>query len=455
MTLVERLAAELSDALAGEPHRAGERLPSLRRAAASRGVSKNTMSEVYDRLVARGLLEARRGSGYYVAANAPSRPARPAAHLAAAIDTVSLLREQIDGRFEVRPGDGRPPPTWMEGSELGRHFRRSRTRGSRTVDFGYGSVMGHAALRERLRTMLAERFIDVADDGLLLSGGANDAYDLIVRRTLEPGDTVLVDAPGYYPLFAKLQLAKVRAVGVRRNPDGPDLEDLEARLVAVRPKAFFTQSHAHNPTGGTLSPAIAHGVLRACSRHGALVIENDAFADLVPPTLARLASLSALDGVLHVGTFSKTLSASLRCGFVAGTPPLVRELADVKLITGVASSDFVERFVVDLIDEGHYLRHLRRLRARVERANAQAVDALRGIGLAVRPNAVPGFYLWIELPDTVAEEALCRAAAAEGIFLAPGRVFRPERDEAAPAALRVNVAYATDARLLDFLRRHA
>ncbi len=417
-------------------------------------MSKNTMAEAYDRLVAQGYLEARPGSGYYVARTGVAQPVRPQPSLAEATDVVSLLREQLDPVYEVRPGDGRPPASWMEGSELRRHFGGFKVSSADAIDFGYGSSRGYEPLRERLRLVLLERSIGVPIEGLLLTQGANHALDLIVRHMLEPGDTVFVDDPGYYPLFGKLTLAKVQIVGIRRGPNGPDLDDLQAKLTASRPKVFFTQSQAHNPTGGTLSLAVAHGLLQLAERWGFRLVEDDAFADLLPTTAPRLAALDQLDRVLYVGTFSKTLSASLRCGFIAGPAPTVAALADLKTVTVVATSDYVERFVHSLIVGGQYLRHLRRLRSRLAEASTAALAALRTVGLAAEAGKVPGFYLWAELPDGIDERQLCRDAAAERIFLAPGRVFRPDRSARHKAAMRVNVAYGADDRFLDFLRRN-
>ena len=434
-------------------YQVGQRLPSVRRAAQDNGVSKNTMAEAYDRLVAQGLLEARGGSGYYVAhvgfSHAPaSRP-----HLADATDVVSLLSEQLDQHYEVRPGDGRPPPSWMEGSELRRHFSGFKMSGAPdAVDFGYGSSRGYGPLRERLRLMLMERSIDVPVEGLLLTQGANHALDLIIRHLLEPGDVVFVDDPGYYPLFGKLTLAKVQIVGIRRGPDGPDLDDLNAKLATVRPKLFFTQSQAHNPTGATLSLSVAYGVLQAAERCGFGLVEDDTFADILPPSAPRLAALDQLERVLYVGTFSKTLSASLRCGFIAANGRLIEALGNLKMITIVATSDYVERFVFGLILGGHYLRHLRRLRARLEEANKRSIAELEGLGLSVQASKVAGFYLWAELPDHVNEVDLCRAAAARSIFLAPGQVFHSDRVPGRRAAMRINVAYGADPRFLAFLR---
>ncbi|ADZ71673.1 PLP-dependent aminotransferase family protein [Polymorphum gilvum] len=428
-----------------------ERLPSIRQAAREYGVSKNTMAEAYDRLVARGLLEARPGSGYYMAQVRIAAPMAPAPHVAAAIDGVSLLREQLEKHYEVRPGDGRPPPLWMEGSELRRHFAHAKAPYPDAIDFGYGSSWGYGPLRDRLRVQLLERSISAQPEGLLLIHGVNHGLDLIIRHLIEPGDTVFVDEPGYYPLFAKLTFAKAEIVGIRRERDGPDLDDLASKLAVHKPKMFVTQSHGHNPTGSSLSPARAFGLMQLAERWGFLLVENDALADILPATLPRLAALDQLNRVLYLGTFSKTLSASLRCGYIAGNPAIVRRLADIKMVTLVNSSDHVERFVFNLIQAGHYLRHLRRLKGRVEDAYKAARVQMEGLGLSVMDSSIPGFYLWTEFPDRVIELELCRAAAERSIFISPGSVFHPNRKSRQTAAMRVNVAYATDPRFIAFL----
>lgn len=449
-TRVDRIVDHVNSVIRHGGYKVGERLPSLRRAAADNDVSKNTMVEAYDRLVAQGRLEARVGSGYYVAHVGSAEPATTRPNLSDATDLVSLLREQLDQSYAIRPGDGRPPPSWMEASEMRRHFTGLRTAAS--VNFGYGSPQGYGPLCERLRLMLMERAINAPLSGILLTQGANHALDLIVRHLLEPGDVVFVDDPGYYPLFGKLALAKVQMVGIRRGPDGPDLDDLNAKLVMSRPKIFFTQSHAHNPTGGTLSLSVAHGLLQAAERWGFRLVEDDAFADVLPASAPRLAALDQLDRVLYVGSFSKTLSASLRCGFIAGNPSIIGALGNLKLVTVVATPDYVERFIFNLILGGHYLRHLRRLRTRLEDASRRTVAELDAIGLAVEANRMPSFYLWVELPEHINELDLCRAAKARNIFLAPGQVFRPDRLPRRRAAMRVNVAYGSEPRFLDFLR---
>lgn len=429
----------------------GARLRSIRDAATKEGVGRNTVVEAYARLAARGYVEARAGSGYYVRKQPHGLRAQlPPLHVTEAVDVVSLLREQLEQRYEVRVGEGRPPASWIEGSELRRHLRRARSHSMTEIEHGYRTSWGYLPLRETIAHMLCERSILVNERQVLLTQGANHALDLIVRQLLEAGDEVLVDAPGYYPLFGKLRLAKVQMVGVPRLADGPDLDALEAILQRRRPKVFFTQSLAHNPTGGSISLSKAHRLMQMAATYGFLVVEDDPFADLQPATAPRLAALDQLERVIYVSSFSKTLSADLRVGYIAGAVDRIHALCDLKMLTLVSTSEFVERVVYQLLSNGQYWRHLSHLRDRISEALGPGQKALERLGLTVRHSQSGGYYLWVELPQGMTESALVRSAAERSIFLAPGSVFYPDR-QGAQQALRVNVGYVNDVRFLHFL----
>ncbi len=450
---VEALVRRIAEAIDQGSVVAGSRLRSIRDAAAKEDVARNTVVEAYNRLAARGYVEARPGSGYYVRkpSSGSAHAQAPAPHVTEAVDVVSLLREQLEQHYEVRVGDGRPPASWMEGSELGSYLRRARAQGLSEIEHGYGTPWGYLPLRETIARMLGERTIPVSARQVLLTQGANHALDLIVRHLLDAGDEVLVDAPGYYPLYGKLKLAKVEMLGVPRLADGPDMDALQALLEKHRPKVFFTQSLAHNPTGSSISLPKAHRLLQLAAAHGFLVVEDDPFADLQPPGAPRLAALDQLERVIYVSSFSKTLSAGLRVGYIAGAAHRINALCDLKMVTVVSTSDFVERVVHQLISAGQYRRHLNRLKAKLDAALGPAQKALARLGLTVHPSQPGGYYLWVELPQGLTELGLARSAAERGIFLAPGSVFYPQR-QGARAAIRVNVAYANDPRFLRFLQ---
>lgn len=452
-TLVDRLTAQLTDEiLRGQPP-VGSRLMSIRKAADRYGVSKNTVIEVYDRLVASGYATSRPGSGFEVCVPQDAdRSGRPR-HVAEAVDIASLLSAQLEENFEIRVGDGRPPPSWTEESEIKRHlgfFGRGHAAG---MD-AYGSALGFPALRGEISKRLAAQHLRASEDEILLTFGANHALDLIVRAFLSPGDVVLVDEPGYYPLFAKLKLAQVRMFGVRRTPEGPDVNDFVAKATAERPRLFFTQSIGHNPTGSSTSLPVAHALLNAAAVHNVTIVEDDPFADLAPSVPSRLVTLDQLNRVMSVGTFSKTLSASLRAGYIVGNRQQIGALAELKMLTTVNSSGHVERLIHRLLVEGHYDRHLKRLASRIDGAAIQLLQRLKLLGCEVFAGNGGGYYLYLLLPEQIDDIEFARRGARESIFIAPGSVFCLNKNNAIASGIRLNVARAVDERFYSFLAKN-
>jgi len=433
--------------------RPGERLPSIRSASELFAASKNTIVDAYDRLVALGEIESKPGSGFYVSHHRPKRTETVEPAKVEAVDSVWLLREQLEKRYEVRVGDGRPPAAWMEGSEVGPYLRPVSKPGHRHLPESYGSPNGLLPLRQRIAGLLAERSIGAEPTQVLLTQGANDALDMIVRHFVEPGEPVLVDSPGYYPLFGKLRLAKARLVGVRRTEDGPDPDDLAAKAASTGARLFFTQSLAHNPTGCSITLPVAYRLLRTATEHDLRIIDSDPFADVLPSTSARLAALDQLDRVIYVGTFAKTLSASLRSGYIAANTDTIARLADLKMITRANSSGYIEQIIYDLITSGRYRGHLKRLTGRIEAATRQAYESLAHLGLPVFGEPRGGFYMWCRLPDGIDDTQLSRIAAGQSILLAPGSAFNPDAAPA-PPAMRVNIAHVGDPRFAAFMAEH-
>lgn len=426
----------------------GTRLPSIRVAAVSHGVSKNTVTDAYDRLVATGYIHPRRGSGFYVPSAAPAPSISRSEHVIEAVDAVSLLREQLNQHYEVRAGDGQLPASWMESSGFGNYLKRTS---NASDDFEYCRPQGLEVLREDIARALNDRAISASPDQVLMTFGANHALDLIIRHFVQAGDAVLVETPGYYPMFSKLKLQKAKVVGVKRHSDGPDLDMLEEKIRAHRPRLFFVQPMAHNPTGTSMSLQKMHRLLTLAEKYDLVIIEDDPFADILPKTTPHLASLDALHRIIYVGTFSKTLSASLRCGYIAAAPDLVASLTDIKMLTVASSSGITERLVHEMIVRGRYRRHLKRLRDRVANASIDAVSALHGIGLDRVENPTGGYYIWCPLPEGVDSMDLTVQAARQGIFLAPSRLFEPSH-EAGTEALRVNIAHANNHKFLSFMK---
>ncbi len=450
MTRIEKVMAHIRNGIEQGIWPSGSSVPSIRQTAAAQSVAKNTVVEAYDRMVAMGWLEPRPGSGYFVPVHKQNNRLPKAVSVAQAVDAASLLREQLVRKYAVRVGEGRPPLAWTDPLDF-KMPKAARSKSYEGSAHGYDNPWGFIKLRVHLSQLLQERSIDAGIDNVLTTFGANNALDLIVRKYLEPGDTVLVDNPGYYPLFAKLHLVEVNMVGVNRNVDGPDIADLQAKAVRYKPKMFFTQSQGHNPTGGFLSLSVGHRILVEAAKHNFMVVEDDPFADILPPQAPRLINLDQMERVIYVGTFSKTLSAGLRVGYIVANEKITNDLCDLKMLTMASSSGITERILYEFIVTGNYLKYLRKLKNKVAVATQKAVAAIQSLELEMFCMPTGSFYLWVYLYPGDDETRLVNDASEQNIFIAPGHLFMPAKQNGRQA-MRINIAYADDPRFLAFMR---
>jgi aspartate/methionine/tyrosine aminotransferase len=140
----------------------------------------------------------------------------------------------------------------------------------------------------------------------------------------------VLDDPCYFNFQALLRAHRARIVSVPYTPNGPDLARFEQALAEHRPRLYITNAALHNPTGATLAPPVAHRLLTLAAEHGLLIVEDDIFADFESTPAPRLAAFDGLSRVVSIGSFSKTLSAAIRCGYVAARPEWIDALVDLE-----------------------------------------------------------------------------------------------------------------------------
>ncbi|AWU96617.1 PLP-dependent aminotransferase family protein [Azospirillum ramasamyi] len=431
----------------------GERLPSIRSFAATMGVSPSTVVEAYDRLAAEGVIRSRPGSGFYVSgAMPPLALSEVEPRLDRTIDPFWVSRQSLDAAAGIpKPGCGWLPAGWMPNAAIRRAIRRLAAADD-AVLADYGGTRGSLSLRRLLARQFADEGISAGADQILLTGSGTQAIDLICRFLLRPGDAVLVDDPCYFNFQALLRAHQARIVGVPYTRQGPDVPLFTEALTVHRPRLYITNSALHNPTGATMSPQTAHKLLAAAAAHDLTIVEDDIFAGFEHEPSPRLAVLDGLAQVIRIGSFSKTLSASIRCGYIAARPDWVEALVDLQVATSFGGpSPVAAELVLAALSDGSYRKHLDALRRRLARSRREVAARLDALGL--QPWLMPrgGFYLWCSLPDGRNAAGVARAALRENVVLAPGDVFSVSRS--ASAFLRFNVAQMEDPRVFDVLAR--
>jgi DNA-binding transcriptional MocR family regulator len=286
-------------------------------------------------------------------------------------------------------------------------------------------------------------------DQILLTDSASQSLDLLCRFLIEPGDTVLVDDPCYFNFLALLRAHRAKAIGVPFTPEGPDVDALAVILSADRPRFYLTIAGLHNPTGATMSPVVAHRVLKLAEKHDFIIIEDDIFADFEPAPAPRFAGLDGFERVIQVGSLSKTVSAGIRCGYIAGRPDWIEQLVDLKLAISQGNSHLSAVLLHRILADGGHRRYLDSLRGRLSAAMGATIRRLGALGLKPWIEPRGGVFLWARLPDGLDAADIARHGLKKDVVFAPGNVF--SLSYAAQGFLRFNVAQCGDRRVFDVL----
>lgn len=457
-TLSEQLAQHYGRAIRQQLLAPGHRLPSVREAARLHRVSPHTVVAAYDLLQAQGLVEARRQRGFFVrspdplaqrsaAADSP-RDAYPLSpEKVQPVDASALIRGMLAGTAHPQaPGLGILPEDWLDADLLQTALRRVLARDGGRLGVGYGDPMGDLPLRQALSHRLVDLGIPARSQQILCCAGATHALDLIGQVLLQPGDAVLVDEPGWAVEYARLTHQGVRLLPVPRQAEGPDLVCMEALILSHRPKAYFTVSVLHNPTGASLSLGRAHQLLRLAERFDLLVVEDDSYAYLAPPHAPRLSALDGLQHSLYVSGFSKVLAPGWRIGFVAAPARLLPGLLDRKLLGHLTTSAVLERALAHCLDQGLMRRHSERLVIRLDAARSRSVRLAEQSGCRFL-SAPQGLFGWLDCGVDTSD--LATILLDQGWLLAPGCLFMA--DHRPSTCMRINFATSQDRNFWDAL----
>lgn len=460
--IVRSVAARIDDRLL----RGGARMPSIRAFAAAHGVSAFTVVASYDKLVATGYLESRRGAGFFVRERAPmalnatdaaSAPAGAGASRsrldAKPIDVVWLVRNMFRQMpHHQMPGSGVLPPEWLDGTAIANALR-AVSRQNPNLLVSYGLPQGFLPLRQQLQHKLAELEIAAAPEQIVTTAGVTQALDMVAREFTRPGDTIFVDDPAWFLMFGSFAALGANVIGIPRLADGPDIARL-AELAAIhKPKLYIINSVLHNPSSTSLSAAKAFQVLRLSEEHDFIIVEDDIYCDLHPGSAVqpatRLSALDQLQRVIYLGGFSKTMAANLRVGFIATSAERAERLADRKMLSTLTTSDIGERVVYKVLSEGSYRKHADRVRTRLDGIRAKAVRQMERVGLKVDVASPAGMFVWADAGcDT---SVLTERAMADNLLLAPGSLFSPT--QLSSTRMRLNVAAMQEPGVWKFLEQ--
>lgn len=422
--LQRQLESALRNAILTGRLRAGERILSSRDFQTHLGLSRNTIVSALAQLQAEGYLLTMRGAGTFVAQtlhhHVPERrPPNgvdlvPTEAAAAFIDQQSLAAN-LDRAVPFRPGI--PALDLFPAAQFRRALAISEW-SPRALD--YPSLLGEERLREEIAKRLHQtRGLACTPNQVLIFGGAQAAFTLIVRVLLKTGDTVLVEEPGYPSVRAVFAAERMRLVGARVDEAGVDVARFAQRRAAM---IHTTPSHQY-PTGAVLSLQRRLGLLEWANKNQSWVIEDDYDSEF-NYTGNPQPALHSLDGgrrVLYVGTFSKVLSPALRIAYIVVPETLHSAFAAAQQVIGAQPSSILQLAVAGLMERGHFSRHVTKMRKVYnERRLAVTSELSRLLGKRIQIHDTrAGLHFSVLLPDAIVAEQVSQKAAERGIIVPP------------------------------------
>lgn len=424
--LARAIYEQVREAIAEGRLRAGDRLPASRDLAEQLAVSRHTVTTAYGFLIAEGFLEGATGAGTRVAREPigtkgagrplrwvppPARPPRPARTNARGRHAAPPEATTIDATIGTPDVALFPYDDWR--LQTGRALREFRPGGG----LRYGDSAGDPALREAIAAWVhRSRGVRAEADRVVVTAGAQQAFDLILGVLTRPGDLVALEDPGYIP-FRDLALAR----GLKLAPVPVDEGGLVTGALPARAKLVYVTPSHQFPLGPALALPRRLELLAWARATGAVVVEDDYDSEFhfSDRPLEPLYRLDGGDHVVYVGSFSKTLSPALRAGFLVAPHELAAAIARLRRLVDWHSPTPLQRTLARFLADGMMDRHLRRARKAYRARHELVFGWFRGpgrhIGEPISTDA--GLHLAIRLPPGADEAAFVEGALGAGLAI--------------------------------------
>lgn len=334
--------------------------------------------------------------------------------------------------------------------------------------FQYGATEGQMPLREQLVQLCALRGITAQASAMMVTTGSQQAFDLLVRTLIDPGDIVLVESPAYPATLQALKLAAARVVEIPTDDQGLSVDATRAALAELpagqKPKLLYTVPNFSNPGGTVLAEARRRALVELALERGFLIVEDDPYGELNFTGVQRasiyqygqeLGEKSTAQGaeqggnpVVYLSSLSKTVSPALRTGWMLAGPELLRRCAIAKQTVDLCTSPVTQAIAAAYLQLGRYSAAVQsasaEYRARMQRMAEELNTRLGAQTRFVQPEG--GMFLWLSLtqqPRAVDPQALFDAAVERGVIYVPGKAFYAQPCEAGAQSMRLSFAAPT------------
>ena len=407
----------------------GTRLPTVRRMSQDEGLGRMTVQTAYAELQARGWIESVVGRGTFVAERVQAQDLPQAisprvevpGSLAALLEPQAPMARLVLG--QAAPAEETYPIKNFKAC-LGVALNR-------VAHLSYGSVLGEEALRVQISRLLRTRGLTVSSESVVISSGAQQAIELVIRTLTTPDQSVAVEAPVYPGVLEVLASRRQRILEVPVEEDGLSLVQLEKLVRRDRPALLYTVPTFQNPTGTVTTTEHRRALLKMAEKHDFYILEDDVYGHLSfdQPAPPCLKSLDTTGRVVYVTSFSKSLMPALRLGAVIATPGQLAAFTQKKQTADLVSSSVMQQALAEFLQRGYYKAHLQRVQSLYKERRDTACQTVADVLPTVRfQRPQGGLSMWLQLPPESDEADLFLQARKRGLVVARGEPFfaRPQ-----------------------------
>ncbi|MGF1747793.1 PLP-dependent aminotransferase family protein [Vibrio cionasavignyae] len=426
------LANQIKEQIQNNVWQVGTKLPSLRKQTELSGLSLMTVMNAYQLLESQGWVVSHSRSGYVVA---------PPVH-----DVAELLPKQHlhetesvdinDFVFDILQASRKSTVTnfgfaYPEANLYPHNqVNKSLVQAARNITTSHALdnlPPGNETLRHIIAKRYAAQGVNIHPDEIVITAGALEALNLSLQSVTKAGDWVIVESPCFYGALQSLERLNLRALSVNTHPtEGIDLADLEHALQTHQVKACWLMTNFQNPLGFSLSDEKKRCLVKLLQQYNVYLIEDDVYNELYYGAAKPLPAKAFDDSgiVLHCASFSKSLVAGFRIGWVAAGSRAL-QIQKIQLMSTLSTSAPVQLTLADYLSTRHYERHLRLLRRKLEQRKFQIWQLLRShLPKDVQVNySSGGYFIWVALPAHVNATELYKMAIGDDISIAPGEMF--------------------------------
>jgi len=469
--LYEQIIEEIKNLIDQGDLEVGKSIPPTRTLAKTLGINRSTVARAYEELQAHGYLSSRQGS--YHTVQMRRKEVEYAAGRTSVISWEKASAAAANGIHKIflrySPEQPKRQPSSEDViniSELDLDPRLyPMTEFRRCVcqvlhDFGanslqYGEHAGYFPLRQQIAKRLRLHGISVSGEEILITNGAQQALDMVIRMLAADGKRIAIESPTYASILPLLRFNGIQTLEIPMNADGMDLKVLEKALATERVNFVYTIPNFQNPTGITTSHLHREKLLSLCLRYNVPIVEDGFEEDMkyfgkVP---LPIKSIDENNIVIYLGTFSKALFPGLRIGWVTADKECISRLTAIKRFSDLGSSTLVQMVLDEFLKRGYYDMQLRRMHRAFRKRMQVALQTMD----ANFPQTVQwtrpagGYTIWVRLPEQWDDEQLCSHLLRFGVIVSPGSYYFPDRKSS--EYFRVSIAKRNEGEIKEGVSR--